>query len=247
VDDAAGIERRPAFYAAGSGGWRDWWTLLHPPYTAWHLAYVVIGASLAPHVDLSRLLATLLAFFFAVGLAAHALDELHGRPLGTRIPTPALIAVAVAGLVGAVVLGIVGLSRVGWPLIPFMVLGPVLVVAYNWELFGGLFHSDLGFALAWGSFPVLVGYVAQTGRLALAPVIAAGAAFALSAAQRRLSTPARMIRRRADRVEGQITLGNGDVLPLDVPTLLAPLETALHAMAWGVVLLAAGLATARLR
>jgi hypothetical protein len=127
-----------------------------------------------------------------------------------------------------------------------MVLGPVLVVAYNWELFGGLFHSDLGFALAWGSFPVLVSYVAQTGRLALAPVIAAAAAFALSAAQRRLSTPARTIRRRAQQVEGQITLGNGDVLPLDVRTLLAPLETALHAMSWGVVLLAAALAVARL-
>jgi hypothetical protein len=246
VGDAAGLEPRPAFYAAGSGGWKDWWTLLHPPYTAWHLAYVVIGASLAPHVELSRLLATLLAFFFAVGLAAHALDELHGRPLATRIPTPVLIAVTVAGLIGAVILGIVGLSRVGWPLIPFMVLGPVLVVAYNWELFGGLFHSDLGFALAWGSFPVLVAYVAQTGRLALAPVIAAAAAFALSAAQRRLSTPARMIRRRANRVEGQITLGNGDVLPLDARTLLAPLETALHAMSWGIVLLAAALAIARL-
>jgi hypothetical protein len=246
VDDAAGVERRPAFYAARSGGWRDWWTLLHPPYTAWHLAYVVIGASLAPRVELSRLLATLLAFFFAVGLAAHALDELHGRPLGTRIPTPVLMAVTVAGLVGAVILGVAGLSRVGWPLIPFMVLGPLLVVAYNWELFGGLFHSDFGFALAWGSFPVLVAYVAQTGRLALGPVVAAAAAFALSTAQRRLSTPARMIRRRTDHVEGQITLANGDVLPLDTRTLLAPLETALHAMSWAVVLLAAALAIARL-
>jgi hypothetical protein len=246
VSDAPGIEHRPAFYAARSGGWRDWWTLLHPPYTAWHLAYVVIGASLAPRVELSRLLATLLAFFFAVGLAAHALDELHGRPLGTRIPTPVLLAVTVAGLVGAVILGVIGLSRVGWPLIPFMVLGPVLVVAYNWELFGGLFHSDSGFALAWGSFPVLVAYVAQTGRLALGPVLAAGAAFALSTAQRRLSTPARMIRRRATHVEGQITLADGEVLPLDTRTLLAPLETALHAMSWGVVLLAAGLAIARL-
>jgi len=208
---------------------------------------VVIGASLAPRVELSRLLASLLAFFFAVGLAAHALDELHGRPLGTRIPTPVLIAVTVAGLVAAVIIGIVGLSRVGWPLIPFMVLGPVLVVAYNWELFGGLFHSDLGFALAWGSFPVLVSYVAQTGRLALGPVLAAFGAFALSAAQRRLSTPARTIRRRAQQVEGQIMLGDGEVLPLDAGTLLAPLETALHAMAWGVVLFAAALAVARLR
>jgi hypothetical protein len=246
VGDAAGLGSRPAFYAARGGGWRDWWTLLHPPYTAWHLAYVVIGASLAPRVELSRLLATLLAFFFAVGLAAHALDELHGRPLGTRIPTPVLVAVTVTGLAGAVILGIAGLSRVGWPLIPFMVVGPVLVVAYNWELFGGLFHSDAGFALAWGSFPVLVAYVAQTGRLALGPVVAAAAAFALSTAQRRLSTPARMIRRRTDQVEGQITLANGDTLPLDARTLLAPLETALHAMSWGVVLLAAALAIARL-
>jgi hypothetical protein len=246
VIDDAGTERRPAFYAARSGGWRDWWTLLHPPYTAWHLAYVVIGASLAPRVDLSRLLATLLAFLFAVGFAAHALDELHGRPLGTRIPTSALIAVAVVGLVGAVALGIAGLSRVGWPLIPFMVLGPMLVVAYKWELFGGVVHTDAGFALAWGSFPILAAYVAQTGRLALSPVVAAGAALALSAAQRRLSTPARLIRRRAARVEGRVILRDGDTIPIDEQMLLAPLETALAALSWGIVLLAASLAIARL-
>jgi hypothetical protein len=48
---------RPAYYAASPGGWRDWWTLLHPPYTAWHLSYVVIGAALAPRVSLTPLLA----------------------------------------------------------------------------------------------------------------------------------------------------------------------------------------------
>jgi hypothetical protein len=246
VSDPAGTESRPAFYAARPGGWRDWWTLLHPPYTAWHLAYVVIGASLAPRVELARLLATLLAFFFAVGCAAHALDELHGRPLGTRIPASALIALTVAGLGGAILLGVAGLSRVGWPLVPFMVVGPLLVVAYNWELFGGLFHTDAGFALAWGSFPVLVAYVAQTGHLALGPVIAAGAAFALSFAQRRLSTAARLIRRRAAAVEGHVTLGDGSVIPLTSRTLLAPLERALQAMSWGIVLVAAGLAVTRL-
>jgi hypothetical protein len=244
--DPPRAERRPAFYAARPGGWRDWWTLLHPPYTAWHLSYVVIGASLAPHVDLTRLVATLLAFLFAVGLAAHALDELHGRPLGTRISTTTLIGVTIVGLAGAIVLGIIGLSRVGWPLIPFMVLGPLLVVAYNWELLGGVVHTDTGFALAWGSFPVLVGYVAQTGRLALGPVIAAVATFALSAAQRRLSTPARVIRRRASAVEGRITLSDGEQIPIDERTLLAPLETALHAMSWGIVLIATSLAVTRL-
>ncbi len=94
------------------GRWRDWWTLLHPPYTAWHLSYVVIGACLAPRVSVSRLLGTLIAFLCAVGFAAHALDELHGRPLGTRIPTPALVSVTVVGLAGAVALGIVGQSHV---------------------------------------------------------------------------------------------------------------------------------------
>ena len=78
----------PAFYASKAGAWGDWWTLLHPPYTAWHLSYVVMGAALAPRFELFRLAATLLAFFFAVGLAAHALDEYHSRPLRTAIPEP---------------------------------------------------------------------------------------------------------------------------------------------------------------
>jgi hypothetical protein len=238
-------ENRPAFYAARAGGWRDWWTLLHPPYTAWHLAYVVIGACLAPTVNLTRLVATLLAFFCAVGLAAHSLDELNGRPLGTHIPRGALVAVTVIGLAAAVALGIAGVFRVGWALVPLLVLGPIFVLGYNLELFGGLIHNDVGFALAWGSFPVLVAYVAQTGRLAISPALAAAAAFALSAAQRQLSTPARLIRRRTRAVEGHITLANGDIATIDHRTLLVPLERALHAMSWAVVLLAASLAVAR--
>jgi hypothetical protein len=238
---------RPAYYAASSGGWRDWWTLLHPPYTAWHLSYVVVGAALAPHVSLTPLLATLIAFFLAVGLAAHALDELNGRPLHTRIPAPALVTVTAVGLAGAVALGAAGVARAGWALLPFMIVGPVLVIAYNAELFGGIIHTDLGFAAAWGAFPVLTAYTAQTGRLALAPVLAAAAALALSAAQRRLSTPARTLRRRSVRVEGRITLADGQVTAVDQQALLAPLEGALRAMSWGLVLFAAALAIARLR
>ena len=75
---------RPAFYALAPGGWRDYATLLHPPYTAWHLSYVAIGAALAADFRLSRLLPTLAAFFLAVGIGAHALDELHGRPARHR-------------------------------------------------------------------------------------------------------------------------------------------------------------------
>jgi hypothetical protein len=246
VADGAQAGARPAYYAASPGGWRDWWTLLHPPYTAWHLSYVVIGAALAPRVSLTPLLATLAAFFLAVGLAAHALDELNGRPLQTRIPAPTLVVVTVAGLAGALAFGIYGVARVGWVLLPFMIVGPALVVAYNAELFSGIIHTDLGFAAAWGAFPVLTAYTAQTGRLDVAPVLAALAALALSAAQRRLSTPARTLRRRSVRVEGSVILADGQAVALDQAALLAPLEGALRAMSWGLVLFAAGLAVARL-
>jgi hypothetical protein len=242
----AEAQHRPAFYAARSGGWRDWWTLLHPPYTAWHLSYVVIGASLAPHVDATRLWATVAAFFLAVGVAAHALDELHGRPLGTAIPAAALVAAAFVGLGGAVGLGIAGVSRVGAGLVPFIVIGPLLAVAYNAELFGGVIHTDAGFAAAWGAFPVLTAYVAQADRLAPAAVIAAGGAFALSWAQRSLSTPARQLRRKVRAVEGRVTFTDGSVDTLEVKRLLAPLEAALRALSWAVVALAAAVAVSRL-
>src|SRR5262249_47824763 len=50
---------RPAFYALRPGGWRDLVTVLHPPYTAWHLSYVALGAAAAPAVHADRLGAAL--------------------------------------------------------------------------------------------------------------------------------------------------------------------------------------------
>ena len=239
-------DRRPAYYAARSGGWRDWWTLLHPPYTAWNLSYIVIGAALAPRVDATRLVATLLAFFAAVGVSAHSLDELNGRPLHTDIPRAALVAATVVGLLVAVTLGALGVARVGLILIPFIVAGPLLVVAYNAELFGGVVHTDAGFAAAWGGFPVLTAYVAQAGTVRLAAMLGAVAAFALSYAQRSLSTPARLLRRHVVRVDGSLTLDDGSTRSLDDAALRAPLEQALRALSWGLIALAAGLAVARL-
>src|SRR3954451_10851398 len=99
-------EVRPAYYALERGGWRDYVTLLHPPYTAWHLSYVAIGAALAPRFHLDRLLWALAAFFLAMGIAAHALDELNGRPLQTRIPVRTLWLLAAGGLAGAAAIGV---------------------------------------------------------------------------------------------------------------------------------------------
>ncbi len=236
----------PAYYAPPSTGWRrDVLALLHPPYTAWHLSYVLIGASLAPRLDLLRLGATVVAFFFAVGVSAHALDELHGRPLRTSVPSRVLIASAAIGLLIAVGLGIAGVTQVGVGLLAFIALGVLFVVVYNLELLGGRLHGDVWFSLSWGAFPVVTGYFAQTGRLSLGALAVAAAAYALSYGQRSLSTPARLLRRRSSAVAGSVTLTDGTLIDLDQRALLKPLELALRAFSWGVVALAIGLALSR--
>lgn len=237
----------PAYYATTATGWRrDVIALLHPPYTAWHLSYVVIGASLAPRLNLLNLAATLVAFFFAVGISAHVLDELHGRPLRTSIPSNILIAAAVIGLAVAVGLGIAGVTRVGPGLLAFIALGVLFVVVYNLELLGGRLHGDMWFSLSWGAFPVLTGYFAQTGQLSLGVLALAAAAYALSYGQRSLSTPARLLRRRSRAVAGSVTLSDGTLIDLDQRALLRPLEVALRAFSWGVVALATGMALEKL-
>ncbi|HET6714896.1 MAG TPA: hypothetical protein VFI59_14475 [Actinomycetota bacterium] len=245
-DRSGGSPERPAFYALAPGGWRDWWSLLHPPYTVWHLSYVVIGASLARDVDLRWLGETLLAFLLAMGFAAHALDELHGRPLRTRISDAVLIAVAIAGLAGAVALGIDGMIQISPWLGVFIVVGAFLVVCYNLELFGGAFHSDVWFALAWGAFPVLTAYFAQTAALGVAALLAAAACATLSAAQRALSTPVRRLRRHVVDVRGEVTLDDGLREPVDASTLRAAPESGLRLLSIAVPLLAAAFLTARL-
>lgn len=240
---------RAAFYARRGSRAADWLTILHPPYTAWHLSYVAFGACLAPHVDWAVCWLSLAAFLLAVGIAAHALDEWNGRPLGTRISARALWTAAVLSLAGAVALGIAVLQHAGLVLIPFMVVGVVLVLGYNLELFNGALHTDLGFALAWGAFPAAVGYVAQAppwtvaGTLAL--ILVTVAATALSAAQRRLSTPARSLRRKTRTVSGTIELADGTTQPVDRATMLAPLDGALKLLSLAVPALAAALLLAR--
>lgn len=231
-DAAEGVPVRAAWYTASPGRWRDWLSVLHLPYTAWHLSYVLIGAGLAPVLSVPRLIATLLAFALAVGVAAHGLDELRGRPLGTTIPAPLLAGVSVGALAGAVALGAVGTGRVGWGLAGFIAVGAVLVVAYNLEIWGGRLHNDTTFALAWGAFPVLTAYYAQAGTLRAAAVAAALFAYGLSRAQRVLSTEARDLRRRVVLVSGERTYRDGSHVPLSRQALLLPIERSLVALSW---------------
>jgi hypothetical protein len=222
------VTSRPAFYALERGGWRDYVTLLHPPYTAWHLSYVAIGAALAPQFRLDRLLWTLAAFFLALGISAHALDELKGRPLRTAIPRAALVALALVSLAGAVAIGVGAAVAWGLWLLAFVAVGGFLVPAYNLELFRGRFHTDVWFGLAWGAFPLLTAYFAEAQSLRAEAILAAAFATSLSLGQRALSTHVRAVRR--DSAAGD----------------LAASESALRAIALAVCALAAAVVVFRL-
>jgi hypothetical protein len=247
MTDPADDRPPPAFYATSRRGRLGaWWSVLHPPYTAWHLGYVLIGAGLAPVVDLTRLVATLLAFLLAVGVSAHALDELRSRPLRTTIPDKVLRTVAFVALAAAVALGIAGIARVGWLLAVFVVVGVGLVLGYSLELFGGRLHTDLVFALAWGAFPTLTGYLAQTGTIDVAVAVVAAGAAGTAAAQRTLSTPVRRLRRDVKVFRVRMETRDGRVGNAGPEVLLAPAERALRLLSWSIVALGLGAVLARL-
>jgi len=230
---------RPSWYALDRGGWRDYVTLLHPPYTAWHLSYVVIGGCLAPAIAWGRLGAAVAAFTLAVGVGAHALDELRGRPLRTKIPDAVLITLAAISIGAACAIGLLGAVTFRPWLALLVPLGLFLVVAYNLELAGGRFHSDLWFGLAWGGFPLVCGYAAVAGEIAVEAVLAAVFAVLLSLAQRALSNRVRFVRRRVLAVHGELELRDGAREMLDEARLIAAEERGLLLLAAATVMLAA--------
>jgi hypothetical protein len=235
VNDAA----RPAFYALRPGGWRDYVTLLHPPYTLWHLSYVALGAALAPRMQWGLLGWTVLAFALAMGIGAHALDELQGRPLRTQIPSSVLVGLAAVSIAAACAIGVVVAARTTLWLVAFVVFGGIVVVAYNLELFGGAVHSDLWFAATWGALPVLTAYFASAERIRGEAVAAAAFALLVSLAQRRLSTEVRMVRRGTVRRGGEP--GPDTALALEAPeAALRLLSTALPVLAGALLLMRAG-------
>ena len=232
----------PAFYAARAGGWRDYWTLLHPPYTVWHLSYVLLGAALAPSPDPRIVAGALIAFGLAVGVGAHAFDELRGRPLRTRIPSRVLVALGALALAIAVALGALASIVLGPALLLFVAAGAALVVLYAFEV--PIVHSDLGFAIAWGAFPVVTTAYA-TGAHPLPAILGGAAAALLSLAQRHLSTRARSVRRRASAITGEIVYADGSREAVDARALIGAPESALRLLWLAVFIVAAAALASR--
>jgi hypothetical protein len=243
-------DQRSAFYALRPGGWRDLVTILHPPYSAWNLANVCFGAAAAAQIHTDRFVATLVAFFLAVGISAHTLDELNGRPLKTQLSDRALIALAATSLAGAMGIGIASCIVISLTLIPFVLVGGFFVVAYNLELFGGRFHTAFWLAFAWAAFPALTSWWVNTlsfGSLKVdvAGLLVAAGCFGLVSVQRTLSTPVRRLRRKTVSLAGEQRLDDGTVIQLTAEELSGPLDASLRGLSWAVVVLAIGLVVIR--
>jgi len=113
--------------------------------------------------------------------------------------------------------------------------GVLLAAAYSLEWFSWV-HTTVGYGLAWGAFPVLVGYWAQTESLSVAVIVVAVAASGFAMSQRALSTPARDLRRTFNTATVQM----GE-LYWNESQLLATWERPLQFLALAHVLLAIGL------
>ena len=156
-----------------------------------------------------------------------------------------LWSLAAASIAGATALGLYACVAWTWWLAPFIVFGAFIVAAYNLELGGGLFHDAVWFSLAWGAFPVLATYFAAAETIRVEAVLGAAFAALLSHAQRRLSTPVRLVRRRAREVTGTIELIDGSTIPITLETLTAESERALRALSAATVCIALALVLLR--
>jgi hypothetical protein len=92
---------------------------------------------------------------------------------------------------------------------------------------------------------LLATYFAAAETIRLEAVLAAAFAAFLSHAQRRLSTPVRLMRRRAVAVSGRIELADGSAIPITRETFTEEAERVLRAVCGAVVALALALVILR--
>ena len=193
--------RKTWYFVAPGSKLGDVYNILHLPYTAMVLAFVLAGGVTAPQVHLDRIGAALAAYFVGLGIGAHALDqlELGGSRYVEMLSGRELAIMAVLGLCGAAAIGLYyALAVTAW-LLPLIGAGLFFAVAYPLpsRMGNGLFHNELSFSFAWGFLPFVTGYFVESAMLTPF-AIGAGAVAALAAA-----VEIRMSRRaRAARKEG---------------------------------------------
>jgi hypothetical protein len=237
---------KPSWYSSkNAGAVSDFINLLHPPYTLWHLSYVLIGIAMSPVIFLGRSVAVLVAFFLGLGLGAHALDETMGNPLRTRISKRRLYFVGFVSLSVAILIGIYYVVELSILILPFVAIESFFAVAYNLEVFEKRFHTDIVFALSWGSIPFLTGYFVNSLSFSIASLVMAVGIGLLTYVQRTLSTQARLFRRKIETVQS-INLASGESIPMSSQELISPAEKSLKALTIMIFALSVALILTRL-
>jgi hypothetical protein len=237
-----------AWYARSGGKLQELYTIMHLPYTSMVLSYVLIGAAVSPSFYPSRVISTLLAYFLGLGLSAHALNELHARHWGETLSKRELEILFAAPLVAAVLIGAYGMvflySESGGLLPPlvllvFIFLETFFLFAYNTDLSGGRFHTDISFAFSWAALPVVVSYYVNALTITVVAILVALAMAATAGIEINLSRWCKDFRRKSPLTE--MRFADDTKLNLSTAELLAKPEKSLKLIVVAVDLVAIGL------
>ncbi len=192
------------------------------PYSLMNASYVLIGSLLAPSVHYDRMAGMAFVYLVAVGVSAHSLDAMApNKPWGDVLSRRQLMLLAGVGLVPALTLGLYYALTSAWLLIPLGLTELFFLLAYNLELFGGVFHTDMWFAFSWGFLPVLAGFVVQTNGLDLAPLAAGFFGFCTAFVEINASRPYRALKRGEGGASSPIALRLESILKGVVAGVLA--------------------------
>ena len=200
---------------------------------------------MAPTIYLDRSAAVLFAFFLGLGIGAHALDETMGNPLQTRLSKKSLYVIGFSALFAAIAIGLYYVYALSVLILPFVLIESFFALAYNLEMFQSKFHSDLVFALSWGSIPYLTGYFVNALSISPATIVMAVGIGLLTFVQRTLSTQARLWRRKMEPVKS-VKLSSGKEINVSSSELISPAEKSLKALTIMIFLVAIALVLTRL-
>lgn len=234
--------QKPAWYTVeGQGVLSDLVNLLHPPYTLWHLSYVLIGIALSPTIYLERSIAVVVSFFLGLGIGAHALDETMGNPLKTKLSKPELYLLGLSSIIIATSIGAYYVITLSPLLLPIILVEVFFALAYNLEFFNKKFHNSFVFSISWGMLPFVTGYFVNALSISPGALLTSIAIGILTYVQRTLSNQARSVRRNLESPVKSLKLENGREVPITEKDLISPAEKSLKALTITIFVLAVAL------
>lgn len=170
--------------------------ILFLPYTAMCISFTLLGSLISPAIHWDRIIAITLIYFFALGIGAHFADSIGSRkkPWGFEISVHTSWIILVLSLSVAYSIGIYYIIYFVPLLSVVAVAEGFFLVAYNFEKFGGRFHTNFWFVIAWGSLPVLAGFMMQTNAISPAVILVAIVAGVISYVEINLSRPYKVLK-----------------------------------------------------